>query len=155
MIQRDYILRLIDQLGALLRALLGSDERIKRPEQPISDAAQLDVALEKSCQEAMGLSFRTIKEMPPDELVGLLRSGGATWVSRCFFVGRMFEFDAEIAERGKQPDQAKQSIQRALYFYNLLRSNPEVPDEYRVRDRFQHAAKVLAERDPRPSRDGA
>jgi hypothetical protein len=151
-IQRDYILRLIDQLGALLRALLGSDDRIKKPEQPSRDAGQLDVALEKSCQEAMGLSFRTIKEMRPDELVGLLRSGGATWVSRCFFVGRLFEFDAEIAGRINQCDRANESIQRALYFYSLLRSNPEVPDGYRIEERFKHAAKLLGKFGPqRPS----
>jgi hypothetical protein len=115
-IQRDYILRLIDQLGALLRALFGSGGEIKGPETAISDASQSDAALEKACQEAIGLSFRIIKEMAPDELIELLRSGGATWVSRCFLVARLFEFDAEIAERIKQRDRAKQSIQRALYF---------------------------------------
>ena len=108
MIQRDYILRLIDQLGALLRALLGSGGDVKRPEKPISHAAQLDVALEKSCQEAIGLSFRTINEMRPDNLMELLRSGGATWVSRCFFVGRVFEFGAEIARHIKQGERAKE-----------------------------------------------
>jgi len=153
MIQRDYILRLIDQLGALLRALLGSEDHVKRPEKPISDAAQLDVALEKSCQEAMGLSFRTLQEMPPDELMELLRSGGATWVNRCFFVGRLFEFDAEIAGRISQRERAKESLQRALYFYNFLRSSPEVPGEYRVEERFEHAAKLLAAFDPSSLRD--
>jgi hypothetical protein len=84
MIQRDYILRLIDQLGALLRVLLGSEGDVKRPEKAISDSAQSDDALERSCQAAIGLSFRTVKERSPDELVELFRSGGATWVSRCF-----------------------------------------------------------------------
>jgi len=153
MIQRDYILRLIDQLGALLRALLGSGGDVKRLEKPISHAAQLDVALEKSCQEAIGLSFRTINEMPPDKLMELLRSGGATWVSRCFFVGRVFEFGAEIARHIKQGGRAKESAEKALYFYNFLCSNPEVPDEYRIEERFEHAAKLLAAFDPRSSRD--
>jgi hypothetical protein len=144
-IQRDYILRLIEQLGALLRALVGSGGDLKRPETEIGDASQSDAALEKACQEAMGLSFRTIKEVAPDELVELLRSGGLTFVSRCFFVARLFEFDAEIAGRINQRDRAKQSIQRALYFYNLLRSNPEVPDEYCVDERFQHTVKLLAD----------
>ena len=147
MIQRDYILRLIDQLGAFLRALVGSGSDVKRPEKAISDALQSDVALEKACQEAMGLSFRIIKEMAPDELVELLRSGGAIWVNRCFLVARLFEFHAEIAERVDQRDRAKQSIQRALYFYSLLRSKPEVPDEYCVQERFQHVVKLLAEAD--------
>jgi hypothetical protein len=149
MIQRDYILRLIDQLGALLRALLGSESHVKRPEKPISDSAQLDVALERSCQAAIGLSFRTVKQRSPDELVELFRSGGAIWVSRCFFVGRLFEFDAEIAARIKQPERAKDSAQRALYFYNLLRWNPEVPDEYRLEERFEHTAELLAAFDSR------
>ena len=153
MIQRDYILRLIDQLGALLRALLSSEAHVKRPQQPISDAAQLDVALEKSCQEAMGLSLRTINELPPDELMEVLRSGRATWISRCFFVGRLFEFDAEVARHIKKHERAKQSIQRALYFYTFLCSNPEVPDEYRVEERFKQAAKLLAACDPRSLRD--
>ena len=148
MIERDYILRLIEQLGALLRALVGSGGDVKGPEQAISSASQSDVALEKACQEAMGLSFRIMNEMAPDELVELLRSGGATWVSRCFFVARLFEFDAEIAGRVSQSDRAKQSLQRALYFYNLLRSNPEVPDEYCIEERFQHAVKLLAEANP-------
>jgi hypothetical protein len=146
-IQRDYILRLIDQLGALLRALVGSGGEIKRPETAVSDASQSEVALEKACQEAIGLSFRIIKEMPPEELVELLRSGGATWISRCFLVARLFEFDAEIAARVNQYYRAKQSLQRALYFYSLLRSNPEVPNEYCVQERFEHAVKLLAEAD--------
>jgi hypothetical protein len=146
-IQRDYILRLIDQLGALLRALVGSGGDVKRPENAISDASQSGAALEKACQEAIGLSFRIIKEMAPDELIELFRSGGATWVSRCFLVARLFEFDAEIAKRVNQCERAKQSIQRALYFYSLLRSNPEVPDEYCVQERFQHAVKLLAKAD--------
>jgi GrpB-like predicted nucleotidyltransferase (UPF0157 family) len=66
--------------------------------------------------------------MSPDELVELL----------------LFEFDAEIAARIEQRERAKDSVQRALYFYNLLRSNPEVPDEYHVEERFKHAAKLLA-----------
>jgi hypothetical protein len=152
MIQRDYILRLIDQLGALLRALLGSEDHVKKPEEPNSDAAQLDVALEKSCQDAMGLSFRTIREMPPDELMELLRSGGATWVSRCFFVGRLFEFDAEIAARLDERERAEDSLQRSLYFYSLLRANPEVPDEYHLEERFSHTVKLLAAFDPYPRR---
>ena len=72
MIQRDYILPLIDQLGALLRALLSSEDPVKRPEKPISDTAQLDVALDKSCQEAIGLSLRTINEMPPGRTYGII-----------------------------------------------------------------------------------
>jgi hypothetical protein len=152
-IQRDYILRLIDQLGALLRALLGSGDQVQRPEILLSNASQLDIALEKACQEAMGLSFRTIKEMPPDELAELLRSGGATWVSRCFFVGRLFELDAEIASRINQNERAKESMERALYFYNFLYSNPEVPDEYRVEERFKNAVKLLTASDPRLAAD--
>jgi hypothetical protein len=97
----------------------------------------------------MGLSFRTIKEMPPDELVELLRSGGATWVGRCFLVGRLFEFHAEIAARINQRERAGGSLRRALYFYSLLRANPEVPDEYCVEERFRQAAKLLAAVDPR------
>jgi hypothetical protein len=151
MIQRDYILRLIDQLGALLRELLGSGGDVKKPEKPISHAAQLDVALEKSCQEAIGLGFRTINEMPPDKLMELLRSGGATWVSRCFFVGRVFEFGAEIARHIKQGERAKEFAEKALYFYNFLCSNPEVPGEYRIEERFERAAKLLAAFDPRSS----
>ena len=153
MIQRDYILRLIDQLGALLRALLSSEGHVKRPEKPISDTAQLDVALDKSCQEAIGLSLRTINEMPLDELMELLRSGGATWLCRCFFLGRVFEFSAEMARHTKQGERAKESAEKALYFYNFLCSNPEVPDEYRIEERFEHAAKLLAAFDPRSSRD--
>jgi hypothetical protein len=147
-IQRDYILRLIEQLGALLRALAGSKGDVKKPERAISDASQSDAALEKACQEGIGLSFRIIKEMAPDDLVELLRSGGATWVSRCFFVARLFEFDAEFARRVNQRNRAKQSIQRALYFYDLLRLNPEVPDEYCIGERFQRAVKLLAEVNP-------
>jgi hypothetical protein len=58
-----------------------------------------------------------------------------------------------MARHTKQGERAKESAEKALYVHNFLRSNPEVPDEYRVEERFEHAAKLLAAFDPRSSRD--
>jgi hypothetical protein len=44
-------------------------------------------------------------------------------------------------------------MERALYFYNFLHSNPEVPDEYRVEERFKNAVKLLTASDPRLAAD--
>jgi hypothetical protein len=146
MIQRDFILRLIDQLGEFLRDLFGSGSGTTILEKQNFNVAEAEDALEKSCQQALGLSLQTIREMPPDEVIQLFRSGGATWTSRCFFVGRLFEFDARIAARIMELGRAEESAQRALYFYNLLRGTPEVPDEYRIKERFDAATKLLQER---------
>src|SRR5437870_509683 len=116
MIQRDYILRLIDQLGEFLRELFGAGSGATIVERQNFNVAEAENALEKSCQQALGLSLQTIREMAPDEVAQLFRSGGATWTSRCFFAARVFEFDSAIAMRVDDAKRGGESAQRALYF---------------------------------------
>jgi hypothetical protein len=145
MIQRDFILRLIDQLGEFLRELFGTGSGATIVEKQDFNVAEAEGALEKSCQQALGLSLQTIRDMAPDEVVQLFRSGGATWSSRCFFAARIFEFEAQIAARNKELERARLSAERALYFYSLLRSNPEVPAAYQVEERVETVTKFLGE----------
>ena len=142
-IQRDFILRLIDQLGEFLRELLGAGSGATIVEKQDFNVAEAEGALEKSCRQALGLSLQTIRDMAPDEVVQLFRSGGATWSSRCFFAARIFEFEAQIATRNKELERARLSAERALYFYSLVRSNPEVPAEYQVEERVETVTKLL------------
>jgi hypothetical protein len=141
MIRNDYIMRLIEQLGAVLRAFVNGTA--------VSGLQTEDTQgmIEDSCRRALGLSYATIREMPPEHLAELLRSGGATWMDRCFLAGILFDYDAETSRRSGDVARARQSVERALYLYSVLEADPGVPPDYEIQKKSERLMKLLAEFD--------
>jgi hypothetical protein len=137
MIRTDYILRLIEELGVFLRALMGDRTNRFRP------AEDLQAAVEDSCQQGLGLSYATIRAMAPEELLALFRSGGRTWLERCYLAGTLDACDAEISRRRRDVTRARESAQRALYFYGVLIDEPTVPPEYELQSKSQELLELL------------
>jgi hypothetical protein len=138
MIRTDYILRLIEELGVFLRALMGDRSSRFRP------AEDLQAAVEDSCQQGLGLSYATIRAMAPEELLALFRSGGRTWLERCYLAATLDACDAEISRRRCDVARARESGQRALYFYGVLIAEPTVPPEYDVQSKSQELLEFLS-----------
>ena len=141
MIRSDYILRLIEQLGAVLRACLSGTA--------ISGLQTEDTQgmIEDSCRRALGFSYATIRAMPPEHLVELLRAGGGTWMDRCFLAGILHEYDAETSRRSGDVARARESAERALYLYSVLKADPGAPPDYEVPKRSEQLMILLGECD--------
>jgi hypothetical protein len=139
MIRSDYIMRLIEQLGAVLRAFVSGTA--------VSGLQTEDTQgmIEDSCRRALGLSYATIRAMPPEHLVELLRAGGGTWMDRCFLVGILFEYDAEASRRSGDVTRAREAAERALYLYSVLEADPGVPPEYEIQKKSERLMKLLGE----------
>ncbi len=111
MIQRDFILRLIEQLGALLRAFTSSQGRIAHP-------TEMFVALNEACRQGLGLSFETLSAMSPQEILNLFESGGATFQSRTALATCLFGHKAKIVSKMPEATRAIPAAQMALSFGN-------------------------------------
>jgi hypothetical protein len=142
MIRNDYIMRLIEQLGAVLRAFVSGTA--------VSGLRTEDTQgmIEDSCRQALGLSYSMIRAMPPEHLVELLRAGGGTWMDRCFLAGILFEYDAETSRQSGDMARARESAERALYLYSVLEADPGVPPDYEVQKRSEQLMKLLDEFGP-------
>jgi hypothetical protein len=141
MIRSDYIMRLIEQLGAVLRAFVSGTA--------VSGLQTEDTQgmIEESCRRALGLSYATIRAMPPEHLVALLRAGGGTWMDRCFLAGILHEYDAEISRQSGDMARARESAERALYLYSVLQADPGAPPDYEVQKRSEQLMILLGEFD--------
>lgn len=141
MIRNDYILRLIEQLGAVLRAFVSGTA--------VSGLETEDTQgmIEDSCRRALGLSYATIRAMPPEHLVDLLRAGGGTWMDRCFLAGILHEYDAETSRRSGDMARARESAERALYLYSVLKADAGAPPDYEVQKRSEQLMILLGEFD--------
>jgi hypothetical protein len=139
MIRSDYIMRLIEQLGAVLRAFVSGTA--------VSGLQTEDTQgmIEDSCRRALGLSYATIRAMPPEHLVELLRAGGGTWMDRCFLAGILHEYDAETSRRCGDSARAREAAERALYLYSVLQAAPGAPPEYEIPRKSERLMKLLGE----------
>ncbi len=139
MIPGDYILRLIEQLGAVLRAFVNGTA--------VSGLQTEDTQamIEDSCRRALGLSYATIRGMPPEHLVELLRAGGGTWMDRCFLAGILHEYDAETSRRSGAVARARESAERALFLYATLNADPGVAPDYEIQKKSERFMKLLGE----------
>lgn len=136
MIQQDFILRLIEQLGVLLRRLFRAQEGLGAAlEEQNLAPEEFAYSIEESCRQGLGLNFATLAQMNPNELEGFCRSGGATWVSRMSLAAYLLQCDAHLAKRMGNEARAKAAAQEALYLYEQLHTNPAVPAEYRIEEK--------------------
>lgn len=141
MIRSDYIMRLIEQLGAVLRAFVNGTA--------VSGLQTEDTQgmIEDSCRQALGLSYATIREMPPEHLVEILRAGGGTWMDRCFLAGILHEYDAETSRHSGDMARAREAAERALYLYSVLEADPGARPDYEVQKRSEQLMILLGEFD--------
>ena len=133
MIRRDFVLRLIEQLGAIARALI-SGERGE-----ISRAAA-EAALADAAEQGLGLSLQTLRALGPQSLVQLFRSGGAIGNSRIALAAAIYRTEAKIAASSGEASRATACAQKALYLLEQIRSDPVSSEQSSIE---QHRSEML------------
>jgi hypothetical protein len=111
--QRDYILRMIEQIGAamirLRQVILGG-----------SESAQT-IRLEfQSIARSAGVDLEMARLATPDTLIALLSVGGEVNPSRAWFTAELLYLDALDAETSGDTDRARLSYQKAVRLFSLL-----------------------------------
>jgi hypothetical protein len=58
-------------------------------------------------------------------------------MDRCFLAGILHEYDAEISRQSGDMARARESAERALYLYSVLKADPGVPSDYEVQQKIR------------------
>jgi hypothetical protein len=142
MLQRDFVLRLIDQLGVIARAVITG-------QQSTEEIATARAALEQASQQGLGLPLDTISQMSPTALVQLFRDGGGAFSSRVALAGHIFSCESKIARAAGDSHGAVSSAQKALYCFDQVRSNSAAESDYSIDEQRAALVEFLRERDNR------
>ena len=113
MVQRDYILRLIEQLGAALiqlrQSILGKG----------AEDAQVESVLRRSAQ-GVGMDLDLARVASPDSLYAMIAPTGEVDPMRCWLMGETFLTDA-LHQRSKgRRKEAMDALVRARVLFSLV-----------------------------------
>jgi hypothetical protein len=124
MIQQDYILRLIQQLGEFFRRAADSRSIISDEE--------MNAYLEQVTGELIGLPTELIMSLPADELVGLFEVSDRMVIEKCFIAAEIHRLKADIETNGERQAEYRD---RALFFYSVIEPNltGNLKEEVRLR----------------------
>jgi hypothetical protein len=112
---QDYIMRLVQQIAAMLAAIIA-----KRRAGQIAEARQ---EIEATCLQTIGLPLNTVRRMPPDALAQHLLASGGNRYPRAMMLAELLIQEAEIIETQGEPQQALASY---LHAFCLLFDSMEV-----------------------------
>lgn len=87
---RDYILRIIEQLGLIVASILAARRR--------GDVPTALAQVHEQCLQHVGLPFDLLKHASPEQVAEWLRSGGALVHPRSVILAELLLQDAEIQE---------------------------------------------------------
>ena len=93
----DYIMRLIQQVGAMLAAIIA-----KRGDGKPAEARQ---DLDSTCLQTIGLPLATLKRYSPDALARQLEQSGANRYARSIMLAELFIQDAELLSENGNDEQ--------------------------------------------------
>jgi hypothetical protein len=143
-IREDYLLRLIEELGAFLRKLFDAGADSRNRSENVETPSPGYTKLEEVCRQGVGLSYSMLRQMAPETVLQLFRSGGVNWIERCFFVAVLFDSDARISLNQSDTVRGTEAAARALYLYEQLRVEPVARDIYEVDTRIAELRALLA-----------
>ncbi|MDX1396583.1 MAG: hypothetical protein R3195_19540 [Gemmatimonadota bacterium] len=115
--RRDYIMRMIEQLGAMLTALrrriLGGEATRAEIREQMHDAAKLG-----------GLDYDLARAMSPETLLMMIAPGGEVDPGRCWLLAELSYLDgleAQLSDGTDATDEARSAFERAAYLFGLLK----------------------------------
>lgn len=115
--RRDYILRMIEQLGSMLAALrkriLGGSADGEEVRGELAEAAKLG-----------GLDYELARAMGPETLRMMVAPGGEVDPGRCWLLAELFYLDGLEAGLAGDAPAARDALERAGFLYGLLRPLP-------------------------------
>ncbi len=118
--QRDYVLRLIEQAGAVLRRAL--DLILGRKGSPGEVAEQLRTALGFT-----GLDLDIVRVLDGEALVLLIAPAGEAEPGRCWLVAETLYLDGLEAQLDGRSDEARASLAKARLLFRLLEPDAVLP----------------------------
>jgi len=102
---QDYILRLLQQLGAIVATIAGK--------RTAGDLAGAEQEIDDQCQRHVGLPLVVVRQSSPENLAALLAMGGAMQVHRSLILAELLRQDADLALARGNPLAAVTSLRQA------------------------------------------
>ncbi len=110
MIEKDYLLRLIQQFTAVLAKIIFNKK--------IQNYDQAFVEIDKALNGLLGLTHADALSLPVDRLLQMLRESAGDFSEKCYVLAELLRQDGEISELGhKNQFLARQNYERSLFFY--------------------------------------
>ena len=106
MFQRDYILRLVEQLAKTLGAVL-TLKKARRFE-------EAELAITEAARNLVGLDIDTLLALPTDQIVALFSTGGSLDTGKCLVVAELLYEEGEVKDLQGDERTAYQSRIRSL-----------------------------------------
>lgn len=134
--QRDYLMRLIEQAVAMIMSILTKADA-GRP----ADATQ---DLDQMCQRTSGLDLSTLKDSSPDEVASLLEQGGALRYCRSVILAEVLLADAAL--QAQRDPAAPPPLKNLVHAFCLLSDSIDVlggDDEITYRQKLRELAAKL------------
>lgn len=136
MIEKDYIMRLIQQLVAFLSKIL-FNKSIKQYEQAF-------LHVDEALQQLLGLTLDDALTLPMAELERRLQGDEKEYAEKCFVLAELLREDGEIAELSKrQVFMILQSYERALTLYITAANADERFNDRSHQQKIRHLAQRL------------
>ena len=109
MLTEDYVMRMINQMVAVLAKLIG-----------LKDAGQYQSAqqvIDQSLEQLLGLKPELLKHMDDSSILNLLTSQGELGIERLYLLAELYRHEGDILKAQNRTQEAVSDYQRALHFY--------------------------------------
>ena len=138
MVQRDYILRIIEQLGAALvqmrRAILGGTARAEDVESTLRRGAS-----------AAGMDLEIARLSPIESLPDMIAPTGEIEPHRCWVLAEMFLTDGIHQNASGRPESARVALAKAASLFKIVGSGAYVAGYPEADERIREIEGLLAE----------
>ena len=129
MLTEDYIMRMINQMVAVLTKLIG-----------LKDAGQYQSAqqvIDQSLEQLLGLKPELLKHMDDSSILNLLTSQGELGTERLYILAELYRHEGDILIAQNRTQEAIFDYQRSLSFYLQL------PDDQKDQDTSKIKQKII------------
>lgn len=128
MLTEDYIMRMINQMVAVLTKLIG-----------LKDAGQYQSAqqvIDQSLEQLLGLKPELLKHMDDSSILNLLTSQGELGTERLYILAELYRHEGDILIVQNMTQEAIFDYQRALSFYLQLPDDQKDQDSSKIKQKI-------------------
>jgi tetratricopeptide (TPR) repeat protein len=128
MLTEDYIMRMINQMVAVLTKLIG-----------LKDAGQYQSAqqvIDQSLEQLLGLKPELLKHMDDSSILNLLTSQGELGTERLYILAELYRHEGDILIAQNRTQEAIFDYQRALSFYLQLPDDQKDQDSSKIKQKI-------------------
>lgn len=134
MLQRDYVLRLIEEFAKRVGSVLAKKKA--------GDFDAAERAIADASQQLIGLPVETLLALPPEQLLSLFRSGGSLDIGKCLVAADILREHADVAELRHDENRTLRARWLALGLYLEVYGDGE-PGRIPKRDRYESRVELL------------